>query len=153
MFPRTCICYTFPLRCANNLRALLLRCAPISTAHCFCIALGYSTCISLYALHRAKVSICLTTYNNLYAPSNTLSLPRTTTCAHPCLHCSDTTHTPTVCAPTKLHCALPYCAHHVHLYYVYALRAMLNLACAPLHIILPRGGSIFHKRNILYTIL
>jgi hypothetical protein len=59
MLPRTCICYTFPLRRANNLRILLLRCAPISTMHCFCIALGYSTCIFLYALHRAKVQYAL----------------------------------------------------------------------------------------------
>jgi hypothetical protein len=59
MFPCTCICYTFPLRCTNNLHALLLCCAPISSAHYFCIALGYSTCISIYALHHAKVQYAL----------------------------------------------------------------------------------------------
>jgi hypothetical protein len=59
MFPHTCIFYTFPLRCTNNLRALLLCCMPISSAHCLCIALGYSTCISLYALHCANVQYAL----------------------------------------------------------------------------------------------
>ena len=59
MFLHTYICYTFPLHCANNLHALLLCCAPISSAHCFRIAHGYSTCISLYALHHAKVQYSL----------------------------------------------------------------------------------------------
>jgi len=59
MFPRTGIYYTFPLCCANNLHALLLRCAPISIVHCFCIALKYFTCILLYALHYPKVQYSL----------------------------------------------------------------------------------------------
>jgi hypothetical protein len=59
MLPRTYILYTFPLFHANNLRILLLRCTPISTVHYFSIALKYSTCISLYALHHAKVQYAL----------------------------------------------------------------------------------------------
>jgi hypothetical protein len=127
-FPHTYIYYAFLLRRAKKLHALLLCCAPISTAHSF----GYRTLI--FHMHFSlciapcQSSTCSIAHNNLRAPLNTLLRDN--------LYSYYARTTKLLYAMQYLHTS---CAH----YYVHAHCARLNSGRASAHNILPHGTTIY----------